>query len=302
MMGEINRLIGVVMVALACVCMWGCTEVTFEWYDERSKPSIAGFINDSFVVVTDCRGWYEDTETKWNSGYATETSCGHDRMMVYNYRVQEDGSRWSDSLTNKSNGYHWYQMTDSVFWRWEGDNILLWKVGEKAHEMRLSRKNDGCSESFKIDRIRQWIDGKFIALGGKLDADGENCQYAVLDTIGKTLAFKRLDEKLEWIGECDDVRAWGKDVVCLKRRSDESLNLFVNNEVKDSIYVRDESFWDSMTISLASLSFYGNLFYWAYVNSIDPDKWKIKLTPNVRPLSFPSFGEFVDEKKKLISY
>ena len=301
-MGEINRLIGVVMVALACVCMWGCTEVTFEWYDERSKPSIAGFINDSFVVVTDCRGWYEDTETKWNSGYATETSCGHDRMMVYNYRVQEDGSRWSDSLTNKSNGYHWYQMTDSVFWRWEGDNILLWKVGEKAHEMRLSRKNDGCSESFKIDRIRQWIDGKFIALGGKLDADGENCQYAVLDTIGKTLAFKRLDEKLEWIGECDDVRAWGKDVVCLKRRSDESLNLFVNNEVKDSIYVRDESFWDSMTISLASLSFYGNLFYWAYVNSIDPDKWKIKLTPNVRPLSFPSFGEFVDEKKKLISY
>ena len=77
---------------------------------------------------------------------------------------------------------------------------------------------------------------------------------------------------------------------------------FVNNEVKDSIYVRDESFWDSMTISLASLSFYGNLFYWAYVNSIDPDKWKIKLTPNVRPLSFPSFGEFVDEKKKLISY
>ena len=301
-MGEINRLIGVVMVALACVCMWGCTEVTFEWYDERSKPSIAGFINDSFVVVTDCRGWYEDTETKWNSGYATETSCGHDRMMVYNYRVQGDGSRWSDSLTNKSNGYHWYQMTDSVFWRWEGDNILLWKVGEKAHEMRLSRKNDGCSESFKIDRIRQWIDGKFIALGGKLDADGENCQYAVLDTIGKTLAFKRLDEKLEWIGECDDVRAWGKDVVCLKRRSDESLNLFVNNEVKDSIYVRDESFWDSMTISLASLSFYGNLFYWAYVNSIDPDKWKIKLTPNVRPLSFPSFGEFVDEKKKLISY
>ena len=165
MMGEINRLIGVVMVALACVCMWGCTEVTFEWYDERSKPSIAGFINDSFVVVTDCRGWYEDTETKWNSGYATETSCGHDRMMVYNYRVQENGPRWSDSLTNKSNGYHWYQMTDSVFWRWEGDNILLWKVGEKAHEIRLSRKNEGCSQTFEIERIHQWFDGGFIALG-----------------------------------------------------------------------------------------------------------------------------------------
>ena len=298
----LRKMLAVLAVAFACVSMWGCSDdVTFRWSDGRGSAEIAGFIDDSLAVVTDCREWYEDTET-WNGGYYSDVSCGHDRMMVYNYRVQESGPRWSDSLTNKSNGYHWYQMTDSVFWRWDDDNILLWKVGEKAHEMKLSRKNDGCSQSFKIERIRQWLDGKFIALGGKLNADGESCQYAVLDTIGKTLAFKRLDEKLEWIGECDDVRAWGKDVVCLKRRSDESLNLFVNNEVKDSIYVRDESFWDSMTISLASLSFYGNLFYWAYVNSIDPDKWNIKLTPNVRPLSFPSFGEFVDEKKKLISY
>jgi len=175
-------------------------------------------------------------------------------------------------------------------------------VGEKAHEIRLSRKNEGCTQSFKIDRIRQWLDGKFIALGGKLNADGENCQYAVLDTVEKTLEYKRLNEKLEWIKKCDDVRAWGDVVVCLKRRDDELLNLLVNNEGKDSIYVKAIPFWDSMTVSLASLSFYGNLFYWAYVNSIDSEKWKIKLNPNVRPLSFPSFGEFVDEKKKLISY
>ncbi len=214
MKGGIFRLIGAVMMAFMCVCMWGCSdEVTFRWSDGRGSAEIAGFIDDSLAVVTDCREWYEDTET-WNGGYYSDVSCGHDRMMVYNYRVQEDGPRWSDSLTNKSNGYHWYQMTDSVFWRWEGDNILLWKVGEKAHEMKLSRKNDGCSESFKIDRIRQWLDGKFIALGGKLDADGKKCQYAVLDTVGRTLAFKRFDEELEWIKECDDVRAWEKDVYC----------------------------------------------------------------------------------------
>ena len=214
MKGGIKKFQVVLAVVLACLGIWGCTEVTFEWYDERSKPSIAGFINDSFVVVTDCRGWYEDTETKWNSGYSTVTSCGHDRMMVYNYRVQEDGPRWSDSLTNKYDGRHWYQMTDSVFWRWNGDDLYLWKVGEKAHEMRLSRKNEGCSQTFEIERIRQWLNGKFIALDGKLDADGENCQYAVLDTVEKTLAFKRLDEKLEWIKKCDDVRAWGGDVYC----------------------------------------------------------------------------------------
>ena len=184
MKGGINRLKVFALLTLACVCMWGCSDdVTFKWSDGRGSVEIAGFIDDSLAVVTDCREWYEDTET-WNGGYYSDVSCGHDRMMVYNYRVQENGPRWSDSLTNKSNGYHWYQMTDSVFWRWDGDNILLWKVGEKAHEMKLSRKNDGCSESFKIDRIRQWLDGKFIALGGKLDADGKNASMQCWTLLG----------------------------------------------------------------------------------------------------------------------
>ena len=231
------------LTALACVSMWGCSDdVTFRWSDGRGSAEIAGFIDDSLAVVTDCREWYEDTET-WNGGYYSDVSCGHDRMMVYNYRVQENGPRWSDSLTNKSNGYHWYQMTDSVFWRWEGDDILFWKVGEKAHEMKLSRKNDGCSQSFKIERIRQWLDGKFIALGGKFDADGENCQYAVLDTVEKTLAFKRLDEKLEWIKKCDDVRAWEKDVYCLVLNKENGNSFVLKNEV-DSIFAPMEKLFE----------------------------------------------------------
>jgi len=240
MKGGIVRLQVVAMAALACLVMWGCSdEVTFRWSDGRGSAEIAGFIDDSLAVVTDCREWYEDTET-WNGGYYSDVSCGHDRMMVYNYRVQENGPRWSDSLTNKSNGYHWYQMTDSVFWRWEGDNILLWKVGEKAHEIRLSRKNEGCTQSFKIDRIRQRLDGKFIALGGKLNADGENCQYAVLDTAAKIIVYKRLDKNLEWIKECDDVRAWGEDVYCLAlNRTSYDTYLIVNDSVKDTM-MRDE--------------------------------------------------------------
>ena len=239
----LRKMLAVLAVALACVCMWGCSDdVTFRWSDGRGSAEIAGFIDDSLAVVTDCREWYEDTET-WNGGYYSDVSCGHDRMMVYNYRVQENGPRWSDSLTNKSNGYHWYQMTDSVFWRWEGENIFLWKVGEKAHEMRLSRKNDGCSESFKIDRIRQWLNGKFIAMGGKFDADGENCQYAVLDTVEKTLAFKRLNEKLEWIKKCDDVRAWEKDVYCLVLNKENGNSFVLKNEV-DSIFAPMEKLFE----------------------------------------------------------
>lgn len=303
MKGEIKKFQVALVALLACVCMWGCSDdVTFRWSDGRGSAEIAGFIDDSLAVVTDCREWYEDTET-WNGGYYSDVSCGHDRMMVYNYRVQENGPRWSDSLTNKSNGYHWYQMTDSVFWRWNGDDILLWKVGEKAHEMRLSRKNDGCSQSFKVERIRQWLDGKFIALGGKLDADGNDCQYVVLDTIAKTLTYKRLSQDLEWIKNCDDVRAWKNDVFCLEKDNRNLiLRLIIQDKVADSVEVSSVDFWDIDVVKMSSLSFYGDVVYWGYLFSVDYIKQIFDLNLNIRPLSFPSFGNFADEKNGFISY
>ena len=219
------------IAAFACVCMWGCGDkVEFKWSDGRGTPLIAGFIDDSLVVAYDCREWLETTET-WSigDGYSENSSCGHDRLLVYNYRVQEDGPRWSDSLTNKSGGYRWYQLTDSIFWRWEGNNILLWKIGETAHEMKISRKNEECSQSSKIERMHQWLDGTFIALGGNLSAGNDSCQYAVLDTIEKTLIFKRLGDDLEWIKKCDDVRAWGMDVYCVILDDEGEKSLVLKN-------------------------------------------------------------------------
>ena len=229
MRNGMNKLLTVTAV-LACICMWGCTDVDFKWSDGRGTPLIAGFIDDSLVVAYDCREWLETTET-WSigDGYSEKSSCGHDRLLVYNYRVQEDGPRWSDSLTNKSGGYRWYQLTDSIFWRWEGNNILLWKIGETAHEMKISRKNEECSQSSKIERMHQWLDGTFIALGGNLSAGNDSCQYAVLDTIEKTLIFKRLGDDLEWIKKCDDVRAWGMDVYCVILDDEGEKSLVLKN-------------------------------------------------------------------------
>ncbi|MCR5029057.1 MAG: hypothetical protein K6A31_07350, partial [Fibrobacter sp.] len=83
---EIKRLIVAALTAFACVSMWGCSDqVEFKWVG-RGNMSIAGFIDDSLVVAYDCRGWLETTET-WNGGYSEDESCGHDRLLVYNYRV-----------------------------------------------------------------------------------------------------------------------------------------------------------------------------------------------------------------------
>ena len=226
---EMARLLAVAITAFACVCMWGCSDrVEFKWVG-RGNMSIAGFIDDSLVVAYDCRGWLETTET-WNGGYSEDESCGHDRLLVYNYRVQEEGPRWSDSLTNERGGYRWFQLTDSIFWRWEGKNILLWKIDETAHEAKISRKNEGCLHTFEIDRMHQWLDNSFIAFGGRLTAEGDSCQYAVLDTIAGTLTFKRLSDDLEWIKACDDVRAWGDDVYCVILDDEGENSLVLKNE------------------------------------------------------------------------
>lgn len=230
---EMARLLAVAITAFACVCMWGCSDrVEFKWVG-RGNMSIAGFIDDSLVVAYDCRGWLETTET-WNGGYSEDESCGHDRLLVYNYRVQEEGPRWSDSLTNERGGYRWFQLTDSIFWRWEGKNILLWKIDETAHEAKISRKNEGCLHTFEIDRMHQWLDNSFIAFGGRLTAEGDSCQYAVLDTIAGTLTFKRLSDDLEWIKECGDIRAWGDDVYCVIL-DDEGENSLILKNINDTI-------------------------------------------------------------------
>ncbi|MBQ7081027.1 MAG: hypothetical protein IJM92_15500 [Fibrobacter sp.] len=302
-----ERLLAFATVVLSCVYMWGCSDTTFEWDEKRSGAKVMGFVDDSLVMVEDYRCWSKYTNYA-NGSSDDDRGCENARLCVYNYRVQEDGPRWCDSLTGSyTNGMWDGQFSDSVIWGHlnvqRENSISLWKIGEKPHKISLNRSLEGCSIVFRGNSVKEWVDGAFIVRNEKsLKFGGDSCQYAVLDTLLKTITYKRLEKNLEWIKECDDVRAWGNDVVCLKRRGNELLNLWVNNEGKDSIYVRDIPFWDSMTISLASLSFYGKLFYWAYVNSIDHDKWKIKLNPNVRPLSFPSFGEFVDEKKKLISY
>lgn len=301
---EIEGLFAILALALASVCMWGCSEDRVRWNEGFSGAEIVGFVDDSLVMVGSYQMRTESHEGLFEP-YWDVVESGHERLCVYNYRVQEDGPRWCDTLGeyNMTNAFRG-QMTDSIIWGGDMPNsIRLWKIGESQHQIKLKKLTEECSGEFGVASVKQWLDGKFIARGDKsLNANDYGCQYAVLDTIAGTLTFKRLSDDLEWIKECDDVRAWGDDVYCLKRDGLDFLRLLVNYKNMDSILVDSISFWDSLTISLAPLSFYGNMFYWAYVNSVDSEKRKIKLNPNIRPLSFPSFGEFIDEKKKVISY
>ncbi|OWV17825.1 hypothetical protein SAMN06298224_2104 [Fibrobacter sp. UWB16] len=234
----LKRLLAVLAVAFACVCMWGCSDdVSFEWERTRRNAKVIGFVDDSLVMVGDYRFWLEVTES-WNGEHLEESGAGNPRLCVYNYRVQEEGPRWCDSVAERNNsGWFGGQLTDSIIWG--GDftaKMRMWKIGERPHEIALARRvEDGCSGKFKITSIKQWLNGTFIARGDKsLNVEGDGCQYAVLDTMTRTLMFKRLDERLKWIKDCDDVRAWGDDVYCIIL-DDEEGNSFVLKNEKDTI-------------------------------------------------------------------
>ena len=236
-----EKLLTFTIIALSCVCMWGCSDTEFRWNDVRSGAKVVGFVNDSLVMVGDYRCWTEITDGV-GANYKDIDGCGQERLCVYNYRVQEDGPRWCDSLSNQNStgifGLEVHstrpsgQMTDSVIWGGHIDNsIRLWKIGELPHEIRLNKKMEGCSVDFTVQSVKQWFDGTFIAKSDRsLSAGDDNCQYAVLDTVSKLIIYKRLDEKLEWIKKCDDVRAWGQNAYCLFFNKEErSSSLFRND-------------------------------------------------------------------------
>ena len=242
-------LFAIFTVVLSCVCMWGCSDdVTFKWENSRRNAKVVGFVDDSLVMVSDYRFWLEVTDS-WNGAHLEDSDAGNPRLCVYNYRVQEDGPRWCDSVSElHSSSWFYGQLTDSVVW---GSglpySIKLWKIWEKPHAINLKTEFDGCSKRIDARKIHEWYNGKFIVLGavsvnGKTkdnallasDYGNEYCQYAILDTTAKIITYKRLDKDLEWIKQCNDVRAWGNDVYCVIL-DDENANSVVLKNEKDTI-------------------------------------------------------------------
>ena len=250
MKGGINRLICVAIGVLACVCMWGCSEDKFQW-EHFGGAEVVGFVNDSLVMVGDFQNWVESHEGVFEP-YWDVTGVGHERLCVYNYRVQEDGPRWCGQLDDKNttNAFRG-QMTDSIVWGGDVPNsIRLWKVGETQHLINLKKITEGCSIEFGIGFVKQWLNGTFIARSDEsLNAAGDSCQYAVLDTLARTLTFKRLEKDYEWLKKCDDVRAWGDDVYCVIL-DDEGENSLVLKNKNDTISVPRKfaigGFWGNM--------------------------------------------------------
>lgn len=224
---EIVRLYAFVIAAFICVSTWGCGNET-EWNSDFGGAEVVGFIDDSLVIVYDSQGWHQD-QGSFIQDHGDISGRGHQRLRVFNYRVQEDGPRWSDTLDNddvEDFNYIKGQLSDSVIWGGDPKSVVsFWKIGSKPRKMNVKKLFDGCSIDVRYTtKLRPWLDGKILVTGNTLnpDIDGFNldslgsdyCQYAELDTIQKVITYKRLNDDIIWIKRCDDVRAWGDDVYC----------------------------------------------------------------------------------------
>ncbi len=233
-------LFAILAVALACVCMWGCGDMfredgekEFTGHYIKGNAKVVGFIDDSLVIVYDFQYWNQDL-----ADGTQITGTGKQRLRVFNYRVQEDGPRWADTLDNMTEVYDYVkgQLSDSAIWGGNGRNTFsFWKLGEEPVAYGVSINKEGCDVDYSVRALRPWLNGDIIALGEEtINADGNSCQYAILDTTAKIITYKRLDKDLEWIKQCDDVRAWDNDVYCVIL-DDENANSVVLKNEKDTI-------------------------------------------------------------------
>lgn len=223
--------IAALAMAFVCAGLFGCSDdVVYDLAESRTGAKVVGFINDSLVIVEDYRYWSEYIES-WNGSYSVRSGCENTRLCIYNYRVQEDGPRWCDSTEGKTN--YTGQLSDSVVWSGlygSRGSLILWKAGGRRSHLSVDNKTDGCRVSFDAASIHQWLADKFIVIGKQsLNAGGDSCQYAVLDTVGRTLVYKRFDEDLKWVEKCDDVRAWGEDVYCMILDKDDGNSVMLKN-------------------------------------------------------------------------
>lgn len=254
----LRKMLAVLTVVFACVCMWGCSEDKVRWHEGFTGARIVGFVNDSLVMVGSLQQRTESHEGTFEP-YWNVIELGHERLCVYNYRIQEDGPRWCDTLGeyNTTNAFRG-QMTDSIIWGGDMPNsIRLWKVGETQHQIKLKKQFEGCAKEFGIGSVKQWFDGTFIVRGdNSLNVGGDSCQYAVLDTVAGILTYKRLSVNLEWIKKCDDVRAWGDDVYCSVpgEHSLEGLILRNNTDTLSAPFLFSRGiFWGKMIELRASI-------------------------------------------------
>jgi hypothetical protein len=238
----LRKMLAVLAFALACVCMWGCSDDDYRRWGGRYEGTLVAIIDDSLALLTNSRG-YEDCHDVFMGSEECERGGTNDGLFLVNYRKQQT-PYWGDTVDGGINLIGGYYNDSSAFFLNAKNEFGFWRIGEKPRVVGKWNCEAPCRCDWR-KYGRPWIDGNVL-----LKMENQNgCPYAVLDTVAGVVKKLELTDEYAWLDGCDDITYFDGDVVCLKALYDEKkygVYEYSKDGLKDSLIWNDAS-WSVYT-------------------------------------------------------
>lgn len=191
-----EKMLAVLAVAFACICMWGCSSVWDESEEDVSRTQLIGYSGDSLVVYIE----EKKIETCLAKPLGDDCSTREKgtRIVVDNFYTEENVWK-SDKLRDQYvvNVYDLVDDSTVIEFDKNKNRFYKWTLGRGSEDLGYFEW-DGCNTKEKVGSIRPWGDGKWRLVGST-----EDCGYAIVDVKKKKITgYEKLDDFAE---ECSDL-------------------------------------------------------------------------------------------------
>ena len=191
-----EKMLAVLAVAFASVCMWGCSSVWDESEEDVSRTQLIGYSGDSLVVYIE----EKKIETCLAKPLGDDCSTREKgtRIVVDNFYTEENVWK-SDKLKDQYvvNVYDLVDDSTVIEFDKNKSRFYKWTLGKDSEDLGYFEWG-GCSTREKVGSIRPWGNGKWRLVGST-----EDCGYAIVDVAKKKITgYEKLEEFAE---ECSDL-------------------------------------------------------------------------------------------------
>ena len=228
------RLVTALILALACVSMWGCglfdEEVSTSISERRGDGHLVAIIDDSLALMQNARAWHEHAEScdYWDN---CDRGTMNQGLFLVNYREKKN-PYWGDSIEGRISLVDGFYHDSSAMFSNANDEFGFWRIGEKPRIVRRWNCEAPC-ECNREKYGRPWVDGNVLL---KM-VQQNDCPYAVLETATGIVRKLELTGGYAWLEGCDDITYIDGDVMCVKRLGEPTgaITLFDEGNVVDSL-------------------------------------------------------------------
>ena len=225
-----EKMLAVLAVAFACICMWGCSSVWDESEEDVSRIQLIGYSGDSLVAYIE----EKKIETCLAKPLGDDCSTREKgtRIVVDNFYTEENV--WKSDKIKDKNVINVYDLVDDstvIEFDKSKSRFYKWILGKGSEDLGYFEW-DGCNTKEKVGSIRPWGDGKWRLVGST-----EDCGYAIVDVAKKKITgYEKLDEFAEG---CSDL--WNHEGVkyCVGVFEKDTIISYYER-YQDGIFLKDE--------------------------------------------------------------